>query len=249
MDTSFIPAGIIKTMKEIARLAYELFGIHVSRAQLTALEVYQDKLLEWNTRYNLTAIKEPDKIRVRHFLDSLTCLSVMRGSRMERVIDVGTGAGFPGLPIKIIQPEIQLTLIDSVEKKTDFCQHIVEELQLKGVQVIKSRAEEIGRSSQHRQQYDWALARAVAILPSLLEYLLPLTRVGGAALAMKGESAHSEAHSAENAMRLLGGHLREVVQVHLPGVAEDHYMVVVDKVAATPDEFPRRTGVPAKRPL
>jgi len=236
-------------MKELALSAYEMYGIRISRSQLASLEHYEQQLIAWNARYNLTAVKEPEKIRTRHFLDSLTCLCVMRKSSMEKVIDIGTGAGFPGLPIKIIQPGIKLTLVDSVGKKAEFCRHIVSELKLEGVEVIQSRAEEIGRDGRHRQRYDWALARAVALLPILLEYTLPLVRVGGSVLAMKGESAHSEVHNGENAMKVLGGHLREVLPVHLPGVAEDHHLIVVDKVAATPDGYPRRIGIPAKRPL
>ena len=236
-------------MKELASSAYEMYGIRISQSQLASLEYYEQQLIAWNARYNLTAIKDPDKIRVRHFLDSLSCLCVMRKSSMEKVIDIGTGAGFPGLPIKIVQPGIELTLVDSVGKKTEFCRHIVRELKLEGVKVIQSRAEEIGKEGRHRQRYDWALARAVAVLPTLLEYTLPLVRVGGSVLAMKGESAHSEVQNGENAMKVLGGHLREVLQVQLPGVAEDHHLIVVDKVAATPDGYPRRIGIPAKRPL
>jgi len=223
--------------------------MRLSPAQLTAFETYEQQLMEWNTRYNLTAIKEPEKIRVRHFLDSLTCLEVIRDTPMERMIDIGSGAGFPGLPLKIIYPSIHLTLVDSVGKKTRFCSHTVEALALEGVDVIQERAEVLGQQPEHRQQYDWALARAVAVLPVLVEYLLPLVRVGGSMLAMKGEAAHAEAHSAEHAINVLGGHLREVVRVTLPGIAEEHYLVVIDKVAATPPGYPRRVGVPSKKPL
>lgn len=168
---------------------------------------------------------------------------------MERVIDVGTGAGFPGLPLKIIVPEMRLTLVESVGKKADFCRHIVNSLGLSGVEIIQDRAEALGHLPRHRQQYDWALARAVAVMPALVEYLLPLVRVGGAALAMKGENAPAEAHSAEHALHLLGGRLRKLTPVTLPGVVEERYLVVVDKVAATPDAYPRRIGIPAKHPL
>lgn len=236
-------------MREVAQLAYDLFAIRLTQSQLSALEIYEQQLIKWNTQYNLTAIKDPEQIRIRHFLDSLTCLLVMRDSAIERVIDVGSGAGFPGLPIKIVHSTIQMTLVDSVGKKVKFCQHIVQKLNLEGVRVIQGRVEELGHHPQHRQRYDWALARAVAILPALLEYLLPFVRIGGSVLAMKGESAHSEAHSAEHALRVLGGHLREILPVKLPGVAEDHFLVVVDKVAATPPGYPRRVGVPVKRPL
>lgn len=236
-------------MKELVQYARTFVGLRLSPAQLAALERYESELLEWNERFNLTAIHEPEKIRIKHFLDSLTCLCVMRDSPMERVIDVGTGAGFPGLPLKICNPAMRLTLVESVGKKADFCRHMVNVLGLEGVEVIQERAETLGQSPRYRQQYDWAVARAVAVMPVLAEYLLPLVRVGGAMLAMKGESAPSEAHSAEHAFRVIGGHLRRLVPITLPGVVEERYLVVVDKVAATPPAYPRRVGVPAKNPL
>jgi 16S rRNA (guanine527-N7)-methyltransferase len=206
-------------------------------------------LVAWNNIHNLTAIREPDQARIKHFLDSLSACLVMKGSPIERVIDVGTGAGFPGLPLKILYPQMQLTLVESIGKKADFCEHVVAKLGLAGVEVIQMRAEELGRLAAHREQYDWALARAVAILPVLLEYLLPLVRVGGSVLAMKGESGPAEAQTADNAAKLLGGHLRQLHPLTLPGVVEERYLVVVDKVAATPERYPRRVGIPTKRPL
>lgn len=236
-------------MKALAQQAYNLLGIQLAPIQLDALKQYEQELIAWNELVNLTAIRDQAQIRTKHFLDSLTCMRVMRDTRMERVIDVGTGAGFPGLPLKIIYPAMELTLVESVSKKADFCRHIVTQLKLEGVEVIPERAEAVGRMAAHRQKYDWAIARAVAVLPVLVEYLLPLTRIGGNTLAMKGESAHAEAHDAEHAIRLLGGHLRKLVPVTLPGVVEERYLVVVDKIAATPDAYPRRIGVPTKKPL
>jgi 16S rRNA (guanine527-N7)-methyltransferase len=198
---------------------------------------------------NLTAIHDVETIRVKHFLDSLTCLKVMRDSPMDRIIDVGTGAGFPGIPLKIACPSMRLTLVESIRKKGAFCKYIVQKMHLSGVLVLSERAEVIGHQENHREQYDWAVARAVARLVVLVEYLLPLVHVGGSMLAMKGESAIAEAHEAEQALRILGGHIRCLVPVTLPGVVEDRYLVLVDKVAATPKEYPRRTGIPAKRPL
>jgi 16S rRNA (guanine527-N7)-methyltransferase len=168
---------------------------------------------------------------------------------MERVIDVGTGACFPGIPLKIACPAMRLTLVESVGKKAAFCQHMAETLRLKEVEVVLGRAETVGVNPAHREGYDWAVARAVASMPVLMEYLLPLARVGGYALAMKGESAPAEVQAAQGAMRLLGGELKQLVPVTLPGVEDQRYLVVIEKRAATPDRYPRRVGVPAKRPL
>jgi 16S rRNA (guanine527-N7)-methyltransferase len=236
-------------VRELAESAQTLLGIRITPAQLAALETYESTLLDWNSRFNLTAIDEPGKVRVKHFLDSLTCLMVMSDTLMEKVVDIGSGAGFPGLPLKIVCPTMNLTLVESVGKKVDFCRHVVEKLALEGVEVIQERAERLGQDTGYREQYDWALARAVAKMPVLVEYLLPLVRVGGGALAMKGESAPAEAHAAEDGITLLGGHLRQLVPITLPSVVDERYLVVVDKVTATPRAYPRRVGVPAKRPL
>ena len=236
-------------MDDLAQCAYDLFNLQLTPGQVNAFKFYSKELLEWNARVNLTAIQSPDEVEIKHFLDSLSCMNVMRDSDMVRVIDIGTGAGFPGLPLKIANPGLELTLVESVGKKVQFCRHLVMQLDLDGVEVIQKRAEIIGQSPAYRQQYDWAVARAVANLPVLVEYLLPLVRIGGAVVAMKGESAPIEAHNAEYAIQLLGGHLRKLVPVILPGVVEERYLVIVDKVAATPPKYPRRIGIPSKRPL
>lgn len=236
-------------MKELALQVRNLLGIRLTPWQLNALEQYERELLRWNQQVNLTAIREPEHIRVKHFLDSLTCLLAMRDSPPTKMIDVGTGAGFPGLPIKIIFPAMQLTLVESVGKKVKFCQHIVRTLGLESVQVVQERVESLGQAPEHRQQYQWATARAVAVMNVLVEYLLPLVKVGGTALAMKGQSAPAEAHEAEGAIRLLGGHLRKLVPITLPGVVEERYLILIDKVVATPDAYPRRVGMPSKYPL
>jgi 16S rRNA (guanine527-N7)-methyltransferase len=236
-------------MQELSQYAHRQLGLRLSRSQLAALSLYERELIDWNTRFNLTAIRDPQEIYIKHFLDSLTCLQAVRETSARRLIDIGTGAGFPGIPIKIVYPSMQLTLVESVGKKAEFCRHVVKVLDLKRVEVVQERAETLGQNPAYREQYDWAVARAVAILPVLAEYLLPLVRVGGNMLAMKGESGPAEAHSAEHAMRVLGGHLRQLLPVTLPGVAEERYLVVIDKVAATPSGYPRKVGIPAKRPL
>lgn len=236
-------------MKEFAQQVHKQLGVRLTAAQLDLLARYEQELIEWNARFNLTAIRSLQEIRTKHFLDSLTCLLVLRETPPERLVDIGTGAGFPGIPLKVIYPKLQLTLVESVGKKAEFCRHVVRTLGLSGVEVVQERAEVLGQSPAHREKYDWAVARAVAILPVLAEFLMPLVRVGGGMLAMKGESGPAEAHAAERALRLLGGHLRQLLPVTLPAVVEERYLVVVDKIAATPNAYPRRVGIPAKKPL
>jgi 16S rRNA (guanine527-N7)-methyltransferase len=228
---------------------HNLTGLHLTPRQVAAFQLYEQELLEWNSRFNLTAIRDVEGVRTKHFLDSLSCLLVMRDRPFHRLIDIGTGAGFPGIPLKIVLPALQLTLVESVGKKADFCKHAVEVLKLDNVQVVIARAEECGQNPAHRAQYDWAVARAVANLTTLVEFLLPLVKIGGAMLAQKGESGPAEAQAADHAVNLLGGHLRQIKKVNLPGVVEDRYLVTIDKVAATPPQYPRRVGVPGKKPL
>jgi 16S rRNA (guanine527-N7)-methyltransferase len=236
-------------MDKLFQAVKAMLGIQLSNHQLSALSAYESELLAWNQRHNLTALRERDTIRIKHFLDSFTCLLALRDAPPARLIDIGTGAGFPGLPLKILLPQCNLTLVESVAKKADFCRHIVSHLKLEGVEVLCVRAEELGHEARHRQQYDWAVARAVARLPVLVEYLLPLVRIGGRALAQKGEDALAEAHDAEHAIHLLGGRLKQLISVSLPGVADERSLIVVDKVAATPDHYPRRVGIPSKNPI
>ena len=240
---------IIKSMDAFPQQVQTLLGLSLNPRQLAAYECYETELMDWNARFNLTAIRDVPGIRTKHFLDSLTCLLAIRQSSPLRLIDIGTGAGFPGIPLKIALPNLQLTLVESVRKKVDFCQHMIEKLGLEHVEVVQARAEDLGQMLEYRERFDWAVARAVANLQVLAEYLLPLVRVGGSMLAQKGQSGPAEAHAVEKAAKLLGGRLRQVMQVNLPGVADDRYLVVIDKVATTPPQFPRRTGVAAKKPL
>lgn len=225
------------------------FGLTLTGRQQAQFERYLALLLLWNEQINLTAIREPEEIVIRHFLDSLTCALATADLNGSHLIDVGTGAGLPGLPLKIIYPNLRLTLVDSVAKKTSFLQTVVAELELTGVHVVTERAEIIGRLPQHRAQYDWAVARAVAELRVLLEYLLPLCRLGGHVLAQKGESAVQEVADAVQALERLGGQVHSLQPVQLPGREQPHYLVVVTKQFDTPDRYPRRVGIPAKRPL
>lgn len=236
-------------MEQLARDTQRLFKIRLTPAQLTALATYERELLDWNSKFNLTALRDGISIRTRHFLDSFSCSLAWGDRPPPRLVDVGTGAGFPGLPLKILYPAMTLTLVESVGKKAMFCEHIVRLLGLDHVEVIKARAEEAGCMPEHRERYDWAVARAVAQMRVLAEYLLPLVKIGGTALALKGESGPAEAQSAEKSFRLLGGQLQSVMPVHLPGIADERYLVLVGKSAATPPKYPRKAGMPMKRPL
>lgn len=242
-------ASIIRAMDKLKQDAQTLLGLRLNSRQMALLLRFEQELLTWNARFNLTAIRDSESIRSKHFLDSLSCLKALREAPPANLIDIGTGAGFPGIPLKIALPNLRITLVESVGKKADFCQHVVDTLGLEGVKVITARAEEVGQMGAHRQQYDWAIARAVAAMPVLVEYLLPLVRIGGRALAQKGESGPAEAQSAEYSIRLLGGCLHQLYPVSLPGVADERYLVVIDKIAATPPHYPRRVGLPAKKPL
>ncbi|MGD8604801.1 MAG: 16S rRNA (guanine(527)-N(7))-methyltransferase RsmG [Anaerolineales bacterium] len=235
--------------RELWRQAKDWAGIELSPAQCEAFDWYQTTLMEWNERFNLTAITAPDEIEIKHFLDSLTCLLVMEKNPTGKLIDVGSGAGFPGLPLKIAVPSLQVTLVESVGKKADFCQHVVDKLELGEVEVINARAEEIGQVADHRGAYDWAVARAVAAMPVLVEYLLPLLKLGGKAVIQKGETGPAETHHADTAIQLLGGKVEQVRRLDLPRVVEARYLIVIKKLAATPEKYPRRPGMPSKRPL
>jgi len=237
-------------MNSLPLLVKNLLGMDLSPVQEESFRVYARELLSWNEQINLTAIREPADMIRKHFLDSLTCTYAWR--EMEppaSLIDIGTGAGFPGIPLKILMPGLRLTLVESIGKKADFCRHIVDTLQLENVEVITARAEEIGAQDTHREMYDAATARAVAQLNILAEYLLPLVRVGGFAIAQKGNTAPAESQQANRAITILGGVIRPLILVMIPRVEEARYLVVMKKIKPTPAAYPRRVGIPSRKPL
>jgi 16S rRNA (guanine527-N7)-methyltransferase len=233
-------------MQELATIA-TMWGLHLDQHQLAQFASYAAELQRWNQRINLTAISDRHGIVMRHFLDSLRC-ALSWGSTPSRLVDVGAGAGFPGLPLKILHPDLRLTLIESVEKKATFLRHITVELELRDVDVVVGRAETVGRDKEYREQYDVAVARAVADLRVLAEYCLPLCRVGGRFLAPKGAQNADELAGAQKAIDLLGGRIATIEEVDLPGV-ERRALVVVEKIGPTPPQYPRAVGIPSKRPL
>ncbi len=223
------------------------WGIPLSAAQRDQFATYATQLQAWNQRCNLTSITETRAIYIRHILDSLRCAAAW-GDAPQSLVDIGTGAGFPGLALKIAFPALRLTLVESVGKKVAFLQHMVDLFGLEGVTLLNERAERLGHMPEHREQYDVATARAVAALRVLAEYCLPLVRTGGRVLAPKGPAAEMEAAESRRALDTLGGTILSVEPVVLPGEPPRN-LIVVGKVAPTPPHYPRGVGVPARRPL
>ncbi len=240
---------MIMSMEKFIKDVTEITGISLTAAQQNAFRIYEDELVTWNEKFNLTAIRTSEGIRTKHFLDSLTCLQAIEKRIACSMIDIGTGAGFPGIPLKIALPDLRLTLVESVGKKAEFCRHVVEKLNLKQVEIQQARVEDLGQLPEFREQYDWAMARAVADLPVLVEYLLPLVSRRGSMVAQKGQHGPAEVQKAERAIRILGGKVKVVRKVNLPGVVEDRFLIVIEKIAATPPQYPRRVGVAIKKPL
>jgi 16S rRNA (guanine527-N7)-methyltransferase len=229
-------------------------GLQLSDAQLVAFQTYYQELVAWNQKFNLTAITSYEQVQIRHFVDSLSCLLAdeTRSALQRpgaRAIDVGAGAGFPGIPLKLVCPATRLTLLEATGKKVTFLEHIVARLDLKRVTPIKARAEELAHVPEHRERYDLVLVRAVAEMPVVAEYTLPFCKVGAWVVAQKGEAGAAEAWSAETAIRILGGELRRVVPIELPGLPQDRSLVIIEKKSPTPERYPRRSGIPSKRPL
>jgi 16S rRNA (guanine527-N7)-methyltransferase len=233
----------------LARQAADLFQVEISPEQAVQFDTYARELAAWNDHTNLTAITDPAAVRVRHFLDSLSLARVVDLRSGMQVIDVGTGAGFPGLPLAMVYPALQVTLLEATGKKINFLQHIIDTLNLANAVTLKARAEEAGHMRDQRAAYDLVLARAVARLPGLLEYMLPLAKVGGLCIAMKGKTAQEEAERSKRALETLGGKLRAIETVQLPERDEPHYLVVVEKISATPPLYPRKPGIPTRKPL
>jgi 16S rRNA (guanine527-N7)-methyltransferase len=240
---------IIDGMTTLAEYYQTHSGKPASPPLLQAFQVYQEQLLEWNAQFNLTAIRSAEEIETKHFMDSLSLLPTLQQYQVHSLIDIGTGAGFPGIPLKIADPTLHLVLVESVEKKAAFCRHILQTLELKNAEVVVDRAEALGQDTLYREQFDCAVARAVAALPILLEYLLPLVKIGGIVIAQKGTAVEEEISLAKNACAILGGGEIRLEPISIPGLDAARNLVIVEKRKATPAAYPRRVGVPAKKPL
>jgi len=236
-------------LENLVKYCEFVLGLKLSVGQIEAFKIYQRELLTWNQKINLTAITTPEGIETNHFIDSLSCVQVLNSRDGLKTIDVGCGAGFPGIPLRIVFPKIELTLADSVRKKTDFCSHMANLLAMNDVAIITARAEDLGQNDFYREQFNYAFARAVAPLPILIEYLVPLIKVGGYAIAQKGHDVRQEIQSATHALSELGAEISEVRRVEIPGIEVERNLVVIKKFKPTHERYPRRVGIPVKRPL
>ena len=239
------------TMELLSNGAAQL-GILLTDGQLDQFALYQRDMAEWNQRANLTNITEYDEVQVKHFLDSLTVVPAVGGIPEDcRLLDVGSGPGCPGLPLKLTFPKIQLAMAEPTGKKAAFLEHMVEALTLGGTEVLKGRAEALAHDPGLRETFDLVTARGLARMPVLLEYTLPFCKTGGRVAALKhgGAGLEKELVAAERALELLGGEVIQIYQVEIAGLTDNREVVVVEKVAATPEQYPRRTGIPSKRPL
>ncbi|MNH81908.1 Ribosomal RNA small subunit methyltransferase G [compost metagenome] len=224
-------------------------GIHLNDEQLEQFDIYFRELVSWNEKMNLTGITERDQVYLKHFYDSLTLAFYKGMDAVDSIIDVGSGAGFPGIPLKIAFPHLKLTIVDSLNKRISFLQHVVNAIELKNVKLIHGRAEDIARLPEHRDSYDLATARAVARLAVLNEFCLPFVKPGGVFAAMKGNDPEEEIKEAAYSMKELKGSLVESHNFNLPVENSERHIVLIKKTAPTPKKYPRKAGTPLKTPL
>ncbi len=237
---------------EILIAGAEKLGFQLNTRQLEQFNTFYQELVNWNRRVNLTAITGYADVQIKHFLDSLTVTLAWQQpvvSTDVRLIDIGSGAGMPGIPLKIVFPDIELVLLEATTKKADFLHHLKRKLRLDDVEIVVGRAEDIAHQAQYREYFDVVLSRAVAPLPTLVELTIPFCTIGGSFIAQKKGAIEPETSEAAGAFSLLGGKLRDVKRVALEEFADERRLIIIDKVSPTPQQYPRRPGLPAKRPL
>ena len=222
-------------------------NIDITDEQLEKFYRYMELLLEWNEKINLTAITEVDEVILKHFIDSMTVLKYLTDD--ESIIDVGTGAGFPGIPIAIMEQRKKITLLDSLNKRINFLNEVCNELKIENVKTYHGRAEDFGHNKEQREKYDISISRAVANMTTLVEYLLPFIKVGGRCICMKGNEIEEELEQAKFAIKELGGKIEKVEKFNLPNSDMERNVIVIRKIKETPNRYPRKAGMPSKMPL
>lgn len=239
---------MIDAMEELMKV-FDIPGVDSSDEKLRQLSGYMEGILDFNESINLTAITDRKEFIAKHYIDSLMCAAMDEINDADTVIDVGTGGGFPGVPLAIAFPEKKFTLIDSLNKRIKIVNQLCDELEIKNVRAIHGRAEELARKKDMREQFDICVSRAVANMATLSEYCLPFVKVGGSFIAYKGPDCESEVKEASNAIEKLGGCLLRIERPEADGVAFGHRLIVVKKIAATAAKFPRKPGTPSKEPM
>lgn len=232
---------------EIMQEKLKKLEIHFSMEQTEQFFEYMKLLIEWNEKINLTAITEPEEIITKHFIDSLTILKYIKND--YKVVDVGTGAGFPGIPLCIMNPTLKMTLVDSLNKRLIFLQEVVNTLKLKNIEIVHGRAEELGQNIKYRETFDIATSRAVANLSTLSEYLIPLVKINGKIISMKASNAKQEIDEAQNAIQILGGQIESIEEFNLPESDIGRAVIIINKNKTTSKKYPRKAGTPSKEPL
>ena len=227
----------------------EKLSIPITKEQIKQFQIYYDLLVEWNQKMNLTAITELDDVITKHFIDSVAMLSVVPIPEGSTMIDVGTGAGFPGIPLSIVRPDIQITLMDSLNKRVGFLSCVTEELGLQHVECIHSRAEDLARNTDYRESFDYGVSRAVANMSTLSEYCLPFIKKGGYLISYKQDDVEDEIKGSLHAMSVLGGHHEKTEKLLLPDTEIRRSFVLIKKYGSTPKAYPRKAGLPSKKPL
>ncbi len=236
-----------KEFKEKLKQKASKIGIELTEKQLQLFYAYKEEVLGWNEKINLTAIKEDEEFLNKHFIDSLTIIKYIKDEN-EKIIDIGTGAGFPGIPVKIVKNN-SIILFDALAKRLKVLDDIIQKLNLSGIQTLHGRAEETFQNKEYRERFDIATSRAVANLNVLVEYMLPAVKVNGLCICMKAGEVEEELKQAKNAIELLGGKVEKVEKIILPDTTIQRNIILIRKVKNTPKKYPRRPGTPTKEPL